>query len=252
MTVITVGHHFDVHGSVAGTAILLDKSHALLDGQNIHTVDTNSGNMISHFEIIIVRGMTINTGTHAVMVVFNAKNHGQFPQRRHVGGFPNLSLIGRTISVTGNGDIHGFARLGIVFIGKGQSVSDGYLGTDNSVSAVKVVFLVVKMHGSTLGRTETNGIAKQFAHHLRHRSTPGQGDAMASVGGNPGVGLFQRKLNSGSDGFLSIVQMTKSTNIAGLVFVVTGNFHTTHRVHQFKHLHQFVLGGGDGIFGFGI
>mmetsp|Transcript_1269 Transcript_1269/g.1998 ORF Transcript_1269/g.1998 Transcript_1269/m.1998 type:complete len:211 (-) Transcript_1269:732-1364(-) len=119
MTVITVGHHFDIHGTIARSTIVLDKSHTLLDGQHIHTINTNSRNMISHFVIIIVRGMTINTGTHTIMIVFNAKNHGQFPQRGHIGRFPNLSLIGGTISITGNGDIHGFTGFGIVFIGKG-------------------------------------------------------------------------------------------------------------------------------------
>ena len=47
---------------------------------------------------------------------------------------------------------------------------------------------------------------------------------------------------SRGNGFLAIVQVTKSANVAGLVFVVARNFHATHSVHDFELIQELLFG----------
>jgi len=65
---------------------------------------------------------------------------------------------------------------------------------------------------------------------------------VTTIRGNPTVGFLKGALNAGSDGFLAVVQMAKASNVACLVFVVAGNFHASHRVHELEHAQEFVLG----------
>mmetsp|Transcript_8034 Transcript_8034/g.14615 ORF Transcript_8034/g.14615 Transcript_8034/m.14615 type:complete len:219 (-) Transcript_8034:119-775(-) len=196
--------------------------------------------------------MTINTRSHAVMIIFNTENHGQFPQGCHVGSFPYLSLIGSTIPITGNGDIHGFTRFGIVLVSKGQSRSNRYLGTDNTLSTIEVPIFIVKVHTSTLSSRISFQATKQFSHHLFHRSSTNQCHTMTTIGGNPTIFFGQSGINARRNRFLAIVQVTKATNVASLVLVITGNFHATHSIHGFKHIHEFVFGRGNFIVGLRI
>ena len=242
VSVVTVGHHFDVHGSVAGSAVVLDVAHALGHGQDVHAVDADTGNGIAHFVIIGNARMTVHGGPHAVVVVFNAKNHGEFPERRHVGCLPYLSLVGSPVTVTSNGDLHLVGRSGVVFVGKGQTGSDGDLGTDNAGASEKVILFVVKVHGSALALGIAVGHAKQFTNDLLDGPSPGQRHAVTTVGSDPAVFEIQRVINAGRHRFLAVVQVTETTNGPGLVLVVASNLHTTHRVHQLKHVRQILLG----------
>mmetsp|Transcript_10471 Transcript_10471/g.16423 ORF Transcript_10471/g.16423 Transcript_10471/m.16423 type:complete len:409 (-) Transcript_10471:147-1373(-) len=252
VTVIPVGHHFEVDGSVAASGVFLGKADALLDGQDVHTIDAKSGDGISHFVVVADGRVTIDGGSHTVVVVFNAENHGQLPQVTHVGRLPNLSLIGRTISIAGNRHGHFLTRRRLVLGRKGQSSSQRNLSPDNTGSSKEIVLLVVHMHTSTLPLGISINDSKELTDDLPDASTPCQGDAMTSVTGHPRIGLIERVLNSRRDGFLTVVQMAKSTDRPRLVFVVAGNFHTSHRVHQFEHAHQFLLAGFDAAGGGGV
>ena len=72
---------------------------------------------------------------------------------------------------------------------------------------------------------------------------------MTPVRRNSRIAGIKGRMNAGSNGFLPIVKMAKATNVAGLVLVVTGNFHTTHGVHEFEHFQQFFLAAFDSGFG---
>jgi hypothetical protein len=76
MSVVPVGHHLHVHWSVAVADVFLGEFHPLGDGQNVHPIDAESGNGISHLVIILDTGVTVDGGSHTVVVVFDAKNHG--------------------------------------------------------------------------------------------------------------------------------------------------------------------------------
>jgi hypothetical protein len=125
--------------------------------------------------------VTVNGPSHTILVILNAKDHGKFPEGGHVGRLPNLSLVGGTVSVTGNGDVHGLTRFGIVIVGKCEASSYGHLGTDNTVSTVEIPLLVVEVYGSTLGLAVSVLKSKQLGQDLGDRSTPDEGNTMASV-----------------------------------------------------------------------
>mmetsp|Transcript_20757 Transcript_20757/g.45197 ORF Transcript_20757/g.45197 Transcript_20757/m.45197 type:complete len:285 (-) Transcript_20757:260-1114(-) len=242
MTVVSVGHHLYVHGTVSVADVVLSEFHALRDGQYVHAVDAQPRDGVTHLVVVADTGVTVDRGTHTVVVIFDAKDHGQIPKVAHVGRFPDLSLVGSAITVTGNGNIHRLTGLGVVLVGKGQSGADWNLCSDNTVSTEKVVLLAVHVHRSTLSLGNTVCLSKELSDDLGHGSSPHERQHVATVGGNPGVLLVQGRLDSGSNGFLSVVQVTKSTNVACLVFVVAGNFHAAHRVHGFENVDQLLLG----------
>ena len=47
---------------------------------------------------------------------------------------------------------------------------------------------------------------------------------------------------SRGNGFLAIVQVTKATNVSGLVFIVASDFHATHCVHDFELIQELLFG----------
>mmetsp|Transcript_12019 Transcript_12019/g.25419 ORF Transcript_12019/g.25419 Transcript_12019/m.25419 type:complete len:238 (+) Transcript_12019:628-1341(+) len=186
--------------------------------------------------------MAVDRGSHTVVVVFDAKDHGQIPKVRHVGRLPDLSLVGGTVTVAGDRALHVLAGLGIVLVGKGQTGSDRYLGTDDTVATEKVVFLAVHVHGTTLSLGDAVGLSEELSDDAGDRSSPHQGQDVAAVGGHPGVLLVEGALDAGGDGLLSVVQVAKSADVSGLVFVVAGDFHPAHRVHRFERLDELFLG----------
>ncbi len=84
--------------------------------------------------------------SHTVMVVFDDIDDGEFPVSSHVGGFVDLTLVGRAVSVKSVADI----RLVLVLQSEGDSRAEGNLSADNSVASVEVVLPVVVMHGASL------------------------------------------------------------------------------------------------------
>mmetsp|Transcript_4613 Transcript_4613/g.6947 ORF Transcript_4613/g.6947 Transcript_4613/m.6947 type:complete len:242 (-) Transcript_4613:131-856(-) len=234
MSVVTVSHHLHIHGTSATSHVFLHKSHTLLHCKNIHSINPHSWNVVPHLVIIRMRRVAIHTRSHTIMVVLNAENHGQIPQTGHVGTLPNLSLVRRPVTVTGNGDLHGRTRLGIVMIGECQPQTYGHLRPHNTLSTVEVVRLVVKVHGSTLTLSLAIYIAEQLRENALNRPPTGQRRTMAAVRGDPRISGFEGSIDAGGHCFLSIIQMAKSSNGTRLVFVIARDLHTAHGVHQFK------------------
>lgn len=91
----------------------------------------------------------------------------QLPEIRHVGGLPDLSLVGGTVSVTANGAIHGLTRFRLVLGRKGKSGTHGHLRTDDSLSSIKVSSLIIKVHGTSLTLGHAFNDAKEFTDNRR-------------------------------------------------------------------------------------
>ena len=70
---------------------------------------------------------------------------------------------------------------------------------------------------------------------------------MTPVARNPRIFWFECRVDAGGHRFLSVIQVTKSPNGTGLVFIVARDFHTTHSVHQFKVREELLLRHVDGI-----
>ena len=89
--------------------------------------------------------------SHGILVVFNHKNNRKVPDRSHIEGFVNLTLVGCTVPEIGESDTIIFE----IFVRKGEPGTNWYLRTDNAVTAIKVLFLAKHMHLAAL----TFGIA---------------------------------------------------------------------------------------------
>mmetsp|Transcript_2041 Transcript_2041/g.4486 ORF Transcript_2041/g.4486 Transcript_2041/m.4486 type:complete len:309 (+) Transcript_2041:311-1237(+) len=234
VTVVTIGHHLHVHGSISISNVILDKPHSLLDSQDVHTINPHSRNVISHLVIIRMRRVTIHTSSHAVMVVLDTKDHGKLPQTGHIGRLPNLSLIGSSIPITRNGNLHRLARSGIIMISKRQPKPHGNLSPHNPLPTKEVMSLVIKMHRPSLPLRLSIHVSKQLSQNTRHGPSPCQRRTVTPIRRNPRVLRVKSRIDTGSHGLLPIVQVTKSANGTSLVFIITRDFHTTHGVHEFK------------------
>lgn len=242
VAVVTVGHHLDVHGPVASRSEFPDEFHTLLHGKDVHAVNADTGDVVAHLVVVRVRGVAVDGGTHTVLVVLNAEDHRQFPQTGHVGRLPDLSLVGGTVTVTGDGHVHGLTGLGVVLVGKGQPSSERNLCTDDAGTTPEVPGLVVEVHRSALGLGHAAREAEQLADDLLDGAAAGQGDAMASVRGDPIVGRVEGGVDAGGDGLLAVVQVAEAADVLGLVLVVARDLHPAHGVHELEVLHELLLG----------
>mmetsp|Transcript_4349 Transcript_4349/g.8359 ORF Transcript_4349/g.8359 Transcript_4349/m.8359 type:complete len:228 (-) Transcript_4349:318-1001(-) len=197
-------------------------------------------------------GMAIDTGTHSISIILNTENHGKFPKTGHICTLPNLSLISSTITITRNRDIHLLTRFGIVLVGKSQSSSHRNLCTNNSLPPKEIIFLGVKVHGTSLTLGHPSCISKQLCKNRSDVSSASKSNTMATIGGDPRILRRECSINSRSNSFLSIVKVAKSTDIACFVFIVACNFHSTHGVHEAEVRQQFILGHRDFIIGCSI
>mmetsp|Transcript_9951 Transcript_9951/g.14300 ORF Transcript_9951/g.14300 Transcript_9951/m.14300 type:complete len:212 (-) Transcript_9951:645-1280(-) len=75
VSVVTVGHHLNIHRTVSASTVVFDELHTLGDSQHVHSVDSNSRNGITHLVVITDTGVSIHRSSHTVVVVFNAKDH---------------------------------------------------------------------------------------------------------------------------------------------------------------------------------
>lgn len=75
---------------------------------------------------------------------------------------------------------------------------------------------------------------------------------MATVGGDPRVFGVEGSVDAGGDGFLSVVEMAETADGTGFVFVVAGDFHAAHGVHELEVGDEIVLGHFDGVVGLGV
>lgn len=249
VSMVTVGHHLHIHGPIARPDPLLHESHPLLNRQNVHPINPNSRNVISHLVVIRVGRMAILTRPHPVVVILNAEDHGKIPQTGHVGTLPNLSLIGRAVAVARDGHLHRLAGRGIVMVGKSKPKPDRDLRPHDALSAVEVALLVVKVHGPALALSGPPDVAEELGQDRGHRVPPRQCHAVTAVARDPRILGLERRIDAGGDGLLAIVEMAKSANRSRLVLVVARDLHTAHRVHQLEVLHEFILGHFDGVVG---
>ena len=123
-------------------AMFLDEGHALLHGQHVHAVHLDAWDRpTTHGVVQVVTGGAVGGGAHAVLVVLYGEHHGEAPQLRHVGGLPDLTLIGRSIAITSDGYWHLLALWCVVFRCESQPGANRNLGAHDSLTAEKVVFL---------------------------------------------------------------------------------------------------------------
>ena len=74
------------------------------------------GDDVPHRVVVVVARRPRDGRAHAVLVVLNTKNHGQFPQGGHVHGLPDLALVRRAVAVAADRDGHRLAQGRLVLV----------------------------------------------------------------------------------------------------------------------------------------
>mmetsp|Transcript_28048 Transcript_28048/g.39948 ORF Transcript_28048/g.39948 Transcript_28048/m.39948 type:complete len:392 (-) Transcript_28048:1159-2334(-) len=242
VAVVAIRVELHEHGSVAAGAVLAHHGHALTHRQHVHAVHADAGDRAAAHRVVqVVAGRAVRGRAHAVVVVLDGEHHRQAPQLAHVGGLPDLALVGGPVSVAGDGDGHLLALGGVVLGCEGQSCSYRHLSPNDALSSEKVVLLGIKVHRPTFPLRSALRISEKLRKNLLHSGSPQQRNTMAAIGGDPRILSTQCGMCSRCNSFLAIIKMTKSTNISGLVFSIIGNFHSPHSVHFFHITNQLIL-----------
>ena len=116
-------------------------------------------------------------GSHSVGVVLAEVDYGKLPKTSHVGSLEKLTLVGGTVTVHRNGKVfHAF-----VLLSEGETRADWELGTNDTISTVKVVLFAVVMHRSTLALGGASSSSHHFCHDTVSSVTSGEGLAMDTI-----------------------------------------------------------------------
>mmetsp|Transcript_16608 Transcript_16608/g.34045 ORF Transcript_16608/g.34045 Transcript_16608/m.34045 type:complete len:291 (-) Transcript_16608:66-938(-) len=252
MSVVAVRHHLNVHGTIPRGAEIPNKGHTALDCEEVHAVNTNPRDVIAHLVVVRVGRVAVNGGTHAIVVVLDAEDHGELPERRHVGRLPDLPLIRGTVTITRDCNIHVLPRLGVVLISEGESHADRDLRPDNTGSTPEVVLLVIEVHRPALRLGHSLDHAKELADDRPNGAAPRQGLTVAAVRCDPVILGRESGIDASGHGLLSVVQVAETTDVARLVLIVACDLHSAHGVHKLEVLHELVLRHVDGVLGLGF
>jgi hypothetical protein len=123
---------------------------------------------------------------------------------------------------------------------KRQAGTDGHLGTDNAVAAVKALFKHV--HRTAAAVRDTALAAQQLANHLAHLAAAHVREAVAAVRRDDIVVARDGVLNADSNRLLARGQMAETANFLLLVQAVRSHLHLAHDDHVVVHLLQLLLG----------
>ena len=153
------------------------------------------------------------------MLTLATEDHGKVPELGHVEGLEDLTLVGSTVTVEGEGDV----LLVVVLVGESETSADGDLGTDDTVATVEAGGEHV--HGTTLAVGNTLAAAEKLTNDGLDGSTAHHGETVAAVGSDDLVLLGDGMLNTASNSLLTGGQMAETTDLLLLVKTVGGHFH---------------------------
>merc|ERR1712072_505455 len=235
VTAVSVSHVLVDERAVAILAPLLAVLHSSLDGEDVHTVDLQTGDVLATLVVLGHGGGTASGGTHTVLVVLAAKDDRDVPELSQVERLEDLTLVGSTVSVESQGDV----RLAQVHVGETNTSAGGDLSTDDTVTSVEASGEHV--HGATLAVGDTPSPTEQLTNDGSHGTASHHGEAVASVGGDEVVRLLDGVLDAGGDGLLTRGQMAEPSDLLLLVQPVGGHLHPAHGHHVVVHLLQLLL-----------
>jgi hypothetical protein len=238
MSSVAVGNVFVDEGTLASGGPLLSVLDGGLDGEDVHTVDLQTRDVLSTLVVVGESGRAVSSGTHTVLVVcalsanltleleYNVRtlateDDGQVPELGHVEGLEDLTLVGSTVTVEGKGDV----LLVLVLACKGNASADGNLSTNDTVSTVEAGSEHV--HRSTLSVCDTLSPAEQFTDDGLDGCAAHQSEAVAAVSGDEMIGTFDGVLDADGDGFLARGKMAETADLLLLVEPVGGHFHAS-------------------------
>ena len=216
---VAVGDVFVDEGALAGGAVLLAVLDGGLDGEDVHAVDLQAGDVLAALVVVGDGRGAVGGSAHAVLVVLAAEDDGELPQAGHVVGLEDLALVGRSVAVEGEGHL----LLALVLLGEGDAGTDGHLGADDTVAAVEAGREHV--HGAALSVGDTLPPAEQLTDDALDGAAAHHGEAVAAVGGDEVVGALNGVLDTDGDGLLADGKMAETADLLLLVEPVGGHLH---------------------------
>lgn len=230
VTTVAVGNVLQDHGSGAVLGELLAVLDGGLDGEDVHTIDLETRDVLSALVVVGQGGGPSGGGTHTVLVVCDTSVYwlysrargkieltlapekgGQLPELGHVESLEDLTLVGGTITVQDDSSILPAS----VLVGESETSANGDLGTDDTVTAIET--LGEHVHGATLSVRDTLTATEKLSNDGADSGAAHVGVAVASVGGDQIVGLLDGVLDTDGDGFLTSGEMAETTNLLLLV-----------------------------------
>jgi hypothetical protein len=225
-----------------------------LDGEDVHGVDLETGDLVTTGEEGSVLRRSLGRGTHTVLVVLTDEDTGEVPEfglgldmiesdetggeeaTHHVVSLKDLTLVRGTVTV----ESESAALLLQVLLGKRDTSSDGDLGTDDTVSTEERGGEDV--HRTSLSERHTVDSAWRSAkvgswfdtrtHQLSDDTLNGSasedGKGVASVGSDDSVVTVDGSLHTDRDGLLSNSQVAETSDHLLLVKRIGSLLHSSH------------------------
>lgn len=169
--------------------------------------------VVTTLEVAGIGRGAIGSSSHSVTVVLANKDSREIPEFSHVVGLKDLTLVRGTVTIEGKGG----SVMTKIFLGKGNTSTQGNLGANNTVTAKEVWGKHV--HGTTFACRDTGLASKKLGQDGGNGGATHVGETVATVGSDDLVLLSQRGLHTDGNGFLLShkVQLTnrKSTGESG-------------------------------------
>lgn len=86
VTSVSVGNELGKEGSLVVGGPLLGEPRGLEAGEDVHTVDLDTGNDVSPLEVLGVHRRSLSRGSHTVLVVLAGENDREVPELGLQGG----------------------------------------------------------------------------------------------------------------------------------------------------------------------
>ena len=191
----------------------------------------------ARFEVVAAHRV-VNAGVLGVVIVLDDKHGRRLQHHRQIHGLEAGALVDRAIAREGHRYFAVVANLG----GQRRTDRDGRAAGHNAVGAENALVDIRHMHGAALASAQPLGGAEQLLHHADHVGALGDTVAVATVGGNNGVGVIEMLAHADRVGFLARVQVCKAGDLAVHDLRVDAFLELADGFHHPVRLKQFLPG----------
>lgn len=221
VTGVAVGNELDQEGTLVAGDPLLRPLRCLVDGDDVHTVHLDTGDLVATGVVLRVRGAALRGRTHTVLVVLADEDARQVPelglQKRsvrvpsplksqmthHVVRLKHLTLVARTVTV--HGERGGLFAL--VLLGERETRTERDLRADDTMTTLEG--LGEDVHGSTLALRDTAHATEQLADEALKRTSTEKDEGMRAVRRDDLVLERRGRVDTDGDRFLHAKTDTK-------------------------------------------
>lgn len=211
---VAVGNELDQEGTLVAGDPLLRPLRCLVNGDDVHTVHLDTGDLVATGVVLRVRGAALRGRTHTVLVVLANEDTREVPElglrirsiralspsrsqrTNHVVRLKHLTLVARTVAV--HGERGGLFAL--VLLGERETRAERDLRADDTMTTLEG--LSEDVHGSTLALRDTAHATEQLADQALKRTSTKENEGMRAVRRNDLVLERRGRVNADGNRFL--------------------------------------------------